>query len=164
MGYVKHYQGSQVIPTKVGLLTTYPWSFEIQSTHNSCQMAKNLDIIDFKLIIESEMPLNKSFNVKRKNNVAIIQTGHTNGTATDDEQKIMPNLIFYCNQLLRSSGSVVNYDAIDKAPPKAPHIIGKYRVFYLEAEDQGTTYTYRVECYNKDDTTPNGLLANSTEE
>ena len=56
------------------------------------------------------------------NNIAMIQTGHSNGAATSDEQKILSNLIFYMNQILFNMYYNVDYAAMDITPPTVPVI------------------------------------------
>ena len=44
--------------------------------------------------MDSDLPANKIYLSTYGNN-AFIQTGHSNGSATSDEQKIIANIIFY---------------------------------------------------------------------
>ena len=56
------------------------------------------------------------------NNTAMMQAGHSNGTATSDEQKIFANIIFYVNQLLFSTYQNKDYAAQDTTAPTVPAI------------------------------------------
>lgn len=95
------------------------------------------------------------------NNMAMFQTGHSNGASTADEQKIIANLLFYCNQLLSNSYKTRDMASQDtKAPGKVEveEINGNYR---LSADDYGNAYKYYIEAYKKEDTTASGLLETS---
>lgn len=52
----------------------------------------------------------------------MIQTGHSNGAATSDEQKILANLIFYMNQLLFNTYTTNDASAQDVAKPNNPSV------------------------------------------
>ena len=50
----------------------------------------------------------------------MIQTGHSSGQATTDEQKILANLVFYMNQLLFNTYTTNDASAQDVAKPNTP--------------------------------------------
>ena len=54
-------------------------------------------------------------------NCAMIQTGHSNGQATEDEQKIIANTLFYLGQLTDETNASA-YTAEDLAAPDNPEI------------------------------------------
>ena len=161
-------ESTKIIIAKKGLLTTYPWDlnsktfFTIPSTHTSSQIVQNVDNVNF-FLEDNYYPsnLSKCAYLTTKNNIALIQTGHSNGLASDDEERIIANTIFYCNQLMFSNCKMNDYGSIDNNAPKAPTIRGKYPKYILFAEDQGTTYSYYVESYSKDDTSEDGLIGRS---
>ncbi len=93
---------------------------------------------------------------------AMIQTGHSSGKATDDEQKIIANLIFFlCNTDNDTSTKLTDISFTDITGPDAPTEIEANREYSTDgntatisysANDVGTTYTYEVEA-RKDGTT-----------
>ncbi|MEE1253005.1 MAG: Cna B-type domain-containing protein, partial [Bacteroidales bacterium] len=96
---------------------------------------------------------NNNFYLTTYNNCAMIQTGHSNGSATPDEQKILANLIFYCYQLSELT-TTTDYSAMDYAAPNTPTVStsnnsnGTMKVTFSSA-DNGTTYKHKIEAYNK---------------
>lgn len=97
-------------------------------------------------------------------NGAMIQTGHSSGKATQDEQKILANVIFYCNQLLFSQYYTNDYAAQDYAKPNKPTItLGPGRIYDVFATDNGQVYTYYVESYDKNNVDLNDVLDRSPE-
>lgn len=150
--------GSSVVTlVKTGLISKYPnnlgsagTKFDIPFTHTSSQQAKNIDDINFYLECPGyDTTKNESFYITIKNNLAMVQTGHSNGEATYDEQKILANLIFYCNQLLFNSYHNLDREAIDTKPPLAPQIRPTKSSYKISAVDQGSLYYYYVESFNK---------------
>lgn len=151
---------TEVTIAKEGLLTTYPnyldknKKFIVPETHISSQEVFDINNVNFFLhTVDLESRPNRSFYVTTKNNVGFIQTGHTYGQATDDEKKIIANLIFYCYQLVVSNGIMTDNGALDESPPTKPKIVGTYGEYGIFSEDEGTQYYYYVESYNKDNTT-----------
>ena len=160
--------GTQVFVGKTGLLTSYPYNFTtgvnftVPTTHCTYQVVNNKDNINFYLV-SSALQSNPEANayLVTNNSVAMIQTGHSNGAATEDEQKIIMNLIFYCKQLTISDCNLTDYGSIDYEPPEAPSVIGTFGKFRLYANDRGTLYTYFVESFNKDDTSSQSVVGRS---
>lgn len=95
------------------------------------------------------------------NNLAMIQTGHSSGAATSDEQKILANLVFYMNQLLFNTYTTNDASAQDVAKPNTPNVSQNNSQMSYSAEDNGSTYWYYVESFSKDDTTASGLIDRS---
>ncbi len=153
---------------KKGLFTTYPWYIgeigtilTIPVTHNVGQTANGqiwLTFTNSSLIPGGDK---NNFYLTTFNNCAQIMTGHSNGQATADEQKILANLIFYCNQLIFDTYQTRDSSAQDFANPNAPtlNVIGSN--FIWSATDNGSTYHYYVESFDKNDTTETGLLDTS---
>ena len=48
----------------------------------------------------SELNESSNFYLTTWNNTAMIQTGHSNGQSTPDEQKLLANTLFYLSQLI----------------------------------------------------------------
>ena len=100
-----------------------------------------------------------------RNNCAVIQTGHSNDATSTDERKILANLTFYCNQLIFNKGTLTDASAKDKAAPDKPSVSvsrkGTSAAITCSANDNGTTYTYYVEAYQKNDVEKNTMVAKS---
>lgn len=83
------------------------------------------------------------------NNTAMIQTGHSNASATEDEQKIWANLLFDLGDI-SSTQTVKDNDFRDINAPNIPTLLdntlsgieGKVK---FSAEDNGTTYSYIIQ-------------------
>ena len=83
---------------KKGIFTRYPYDIgeegtilTIPQTHVSGQNANG----EVWLTIDGFSDKYKSIYLSTYRYNAFIQTGHTNGSATADEQKIIANIIFY---------------------------------------------------------------------
>lgn len=166
---------SQVAITKKGLFTTYPnYIGEIGTVLNIPYCHSWGQRI--KAGYESNMWLNYTqnswgsngvaygggnFYLISYNNLAMIQTGHSSGAATSDEQKILANLVFYMNQLLFNTYTTNDASAQDVAKPNTPNVSQNNSKMSYSAEDNGSTYWYYVESFSKDDTTASGLIDRS---
>ena len=83
------------------------------------------------------------------NNCAMIQTGHSSGAATQDEQKIWANLLFYLGDV-NTDTTAVDSNFKDINAPNKPTISsatlnGLNGTVKYTAKDNGTTYKYYVE-------------------
>ena len=166
---------SQVAITKKGLFTTYPnYIGEIGTVLNIPYCHSWGQRI--KAGYESNMWLNYTqnswgsngvaygggnFYLISYNNLAMIQTGHSSGAATSDEQKILANLVFYMNQLLFNTYTTNDASAQDVAKPNTPNVSQNNSKMSYSADDNGSTYWYYVESFSKDDTTASGLIDRS---
>lgn len=158
---------------KKGLFTTYPWDIgdigtilKIPAAHSKDHIANKNNIwLKFTDKNGNEVSAaggeNNNFYLTTYNNCAMIQTGHSNGAASVDEQKITANLIFYCNQLIFNKYSTKDSSAQDVAAPNKPTISVSGTNLTWTTTDNGSTYYYYVESYDKNDTTPTGLLDTS---
>lgn len=144
---------------KTGLLTNYPYDLMnkdgyliVPPSHTTSQTA-NGDIWMEYADYESGK---SNFYLTTWNNAAMIQTGHSNGQATDDEQRLFANTLFYLKQIT-SVKSRTDNSAQDLASPNKP-VFTSYSQsnnsdrIYFTASDNGTTYSYYVESYNKNNT------------
>lgn len=169
--------GTEVILEKKGVLTNYPWdigdvgdTFSIPYTHTNSQVAKG-DVwikfinptsdtitnvpVDTKEYSHNGVGTNMAY-LTTVNNVAMIQTGHAIGRydATDDEQKIIANTLFYLNQLSDATSRVDNA-AYDNSAPNSPtlkdfNLQGFNMVFTLNnPTDNSTKYEYYIESNSK---------------
>ena len=89
---------SDVTIQRSGVFTEYPWSIgkigtklKIPTSHVYGQVAGG----DVWLTFDNIGTPAKSIYLSTYGNNAFIQTGHSNGSATEDEQKIIANIIFY---------------------------------------------------------------------
>ena len=149
---------STVKIAKKGLFTTYPWDIgevgtilTIPASHNS-QQAIYKDNIWLRFYLPSysdtEMNDGNNFYLATQNNVAMIQTGHSSGNATVDEQKILANLIFYTDQITEET-SYVDHSGQDFALPNKPiiKIDANNGKLLMETTDNGSIYQYKAKAY-----------------
>ena len=159
---------------KAGLFTSYPWYIGEVGDVLAIPFAHSGQIADGDIWLEFVDPIDPSSNagsnfyLTTNNNCAMIQTGHSNGEATEDEQKILANLVFYCTQFT-SDAHAHDAMAADFASPIKPQIEFEFEDnetirFSVCAEDEGTPYYYYVEEFLKNDTTENGVVRRSNVE
>jgi len=99
---VKYKSSTTVKIQRKGVFTDYPYkigdvgtTLTIPTSHVYGQVANGDVWITFSgAAMEEDLPANKIYLSTYGNN-AFIQTGHSNGKATADEQKIIANIIFY---------------------------------------------------------------------
>ena len=148
---------------KSGYLTKYPWNIGDINTnlyvpfcHTGKQIAEGRIWMRFNF---KEMYLDDpgNFYLTSWGNCAMIQTGHSNGQATEDEQKIIANTLFYLGQLTDETNASA-YTAEDLAAPDNPEINfrelpdGGYNI-NVTSKDNGTTYEHYVEAIDEDGNT-----------
>ncbi len=160
--------GTKVRIKRKSLFTTYPWSIgnvgtelTIPYAHTLRQALPNINNVDLQFSSYASGYENESWYLTIKNNCAMIQTGHSSGQATTDEQKILANLVFYMNQLLFNTYTTNDASAQDVAKPNIPNVSQNNSIMSYSAEDNGSTYWYYVESFSKDDTTASGLIDRS---
>ena len=153
---------------KMGLFTNYPWNIggmgtilTIPAAHNVGQTANGKVWLTFVNTTLNPGGDINNFYMTTYNNGAQIMTGHSSGQATTDEQKILANLIFYCNQLIFDTYHSKDSSAQDFANPNAPELNVLGSNFTWSATDNGSVYHYYVESFDKNDTTETGLLDRS---
>ena len=156
---------------KKGLFTIYPWYIgevgtvlTIPQAHNLGQRINNankwLEFCNINSGCATAQSID-NYYLATYNNCANIMTGHSSGQATADEQKILANLIFYCNQLIFDTWYSKDSSAQDFANPNAPAANTTGSNFTWSATDNGSTYHYYVQSFDKNDTTETGLLDTS---
>lgn len=160
--------GTKVRIKRKSLFTTYPWSIgnvgtelTIPYAHTLRQALPNTNNVDLQFSSYASGYENESWYLTIKNNCAMIQTGHSSGQATTDEQKILANLVFYMNQLLFNTYTTNDASAQDVAKPNTPNVSQNDGNMSYSAVDNGSTYWYYVESFSKDDTTASGLIDRS---
>lgn len=157
--------GSQIEIAKTGALMNYPWVIKnpltVPTTHTAAQIAygdvwftfKNGNWYSGRNNSPTASQLNGgalNFYLTTWNNTGIIQTGHSNGNATPDEQKILANALFYLAQKTTAT-NLTDKGGQDTTPPTQSQVNNvqidsskKVKINFSQAEDQGTTYTYKV--------------------
>lgn len=155
------YASSQLKISKKGLLTNYPWNIgeigtilNIPLTHTQTYQNPMGEVwLQFyNSAWGQENYPECNFYLTTWNNTAMIQTGHSNGSATADEQKLLANTLFYLAQLTNETFLDDNSGQDVKAPT-TPVITsatingstGKVDISFTASTDQGSTYNYYVE-------------------
>lgn len=150
-------QARSVSVMRIGTLTNYPWeirgTLEIPSTHTFGQfIGGKYDAIEWMTLnttqlIDEESGAHSNFYLATKNNLGMIQTGHSGGAASDDERKVLANTIFYLYQLTEAT-SAVDRSFYDLAAPDKPtaesSISGGDLVIKAGSKDNGTVYDYSL--------------------
>ncbi len=159
------HQTESVKVLKIGTLTNYPWEIrgelKVPTCHSSGQyvggtlaaeewMSLNVAGFDHK-----ETNPHPDFYLVSNNNLAMIQTGHSNGYATDDERKVLANTLFYLYQTTRMTDAK-DSSFYDVTPPDKPvqsdvsFDKGEARVT-LHSKDNPTNYEYYISADPSDD-------------
>lgn len=113
---------SKIQITKSGI-TNFPWNIgeigtnlNVPKTHTVSQIPHGEIWMQF---YHTKNDLNKlgNFYLTTWNNTGMIQTGHSNCTATEDEQKVLANTLFYLKQITNQK-SMIHYFGNDVASPE----------------------------------------------
>ena len=149
---------STVKVIKKGFLTKYPYNIETRNlTVPYCHTSGVLVYSDIWIkFLNLGGPLtdgpdigNNNYYLASWNNCAFIRTGHSNGAATEDEQKILANVLFYLGQVTEDTYANV-YTAEDLAAPEITDIAitdnKKANRLELDIEgiDYGSSYDHYV--------------------
>ena len=117
---------------KTGVMTDYPWTIrgtlDIPTCHATGQYALDATVwmtLSDDDIIDAETGAIGNFYLITNNNLGMIQTGHSNGQATDDERKVLANTLFFLYQNSDSTNAVDGAFTDRKAPQK-PDASGSY--------------------------------------
>ncbi|PJI08992.1 MULTISPECIES: Ig-like domain-containing protein [Clostridium] len=152
---------SSIAISKKGLLTDYPWkigdvgkTLTVPVSHSWGQKAHG-DIWMKYNINDSTL---SNFYLTTWNNTAMIQTGHSDGQATPDEQKVLANTLFYLAQVTDKT-SWEDHKGQDVDAPTKPTITSvnnditknQVSINFNSSTDNGSTYDYYVEATNKSD-------------
>lgn len=156
---------TQVKVVNTGFLTSYPWKIEGVLTIPASHALEQYTGGDTKAEVWMEFVCGGACDEEKgtkanaylfsHNQLAMIQTGHSNGKATDDERKVLANTLFYLKQLTDDT-QAVDRSAYDLKPPVINGEIGLIRNEELleigvTAEDYGTYYRYYVEAVPQGD-------------
>ena len=173
---INHYTplgGSEISVTKKGLLTNYPWNIggigtalTVPTSHSNSQIALG----DIWMAYQPPYPYcggvpqsdsngkgTNNFYLTTWSNCALIQTGHSDGEATPDEQRVTANTLFYLAQITTDT-SWNDHKGQDLDAPDKPKISGvthnsdrtQYTVNY-SSQDNATGYQYYVEATGQND-------------
>ncbi len=145
---------SRVKVVNGGFLTSYPWKLDgilnIPPTHSLGQCAGGSlgstvwMAMDVGYNTDPETGAMDAPYLFSRNQMAMIQTGHSNGQATDDERKIIANTLFYLKQLT-SAKETEDKSFYDEAAPVIASAQAEGNSIHITAEDKGTDYRYYVE-------------------
>lgn len=161
--------------SKKGIMTSYPWNLgEVGDVLTIPYAHNNGDMVDgdvwFKydehmdtnhcgkwcsVEVQTERSTNNHYLVT-KNNLGMIQTGHSKGQATSDEMKILANTLFYLKQL-STDNFLDDYSGADVKAPDMPKFTsnrftedGYIELKFNEVKDNGSEYSYYVESQTRD--------------
>lgn len=174
----RYWRGSDKIKLiNDGYLMTYPYEMKkevvltIPPAHNIELSVKDVGEVWFEFEpggnfsmgeLYDDNTLRNNWYLKTNENVAMIQTGHSNAKATIDESKIIANTLYNLAQV--SIDSYADDQSVeDNQAPKKPTVEKKSGSFYdftvgIESIDQGKDYQWYVEADSKD----KGLLKSDT--
>jgi Predicted membrane protein len=157
-----HGNGTSVKVSKKGLLTNYPWNIGDVGTVLTIPLAHTVGQIpagDIWLRFTNVDDANISdAYLTTWNNTAQIQTGHSNGQATVNEQQIIANTLFYLGQVTTDT-TWSDHKGQDVANPNGTNITGistnsannQFTINYNPVTDNGSTYQYYVEATGSSD-------------
>jgi hypothetical protein len=146
-----------------GFLTNYPWKIgdintllTVPASHNTGNVTYGNVWMDYTVFSGRMTDINgegnANFYLTTWNNTAMIQTGHSNGQATPDEQKVLANTLFYLAQITDQTSWEDHTGQDVSAPTKpvistvTPSIVNeKTSISFSASVDKGTTYDYYVE-------------------
>ncbi len=172
---IPHYTvlgSSQIKVFKKGLLTNYPWTIGDVGTVLNVPMSHSNQLAFGDVWMTYQQPYTypnstaatgsggqgtNTFYLTSWSNCAMIQTGHSNGEATPDEQRVTANTLFYLAQITTDT-SWNDHKGQDLDVPDKPTISGvthnsgrtQYTVNY-SSEDNATGYQYYVEATGQND-------------
>ena len=153
---------TSVSVVNIGTLTNFPWeirgTLNIPSCHSYGQFVggtltgKEWMTLNTTQLIDEETGAHSNFYLVTKGNLGMIQTGHSNSSATDDERKVLANTLFYLYQISPITEAKDNsfYDeaAPEKADIKLRSIENGKAIAEINAADNGTDYQYYISASN----------------
>jgi len=164
--------GTQIKVAKKGLLTNYPWKIGDVGTALNVPLSHSNQLAFGDVWMTYQPPYTYSgsteatgssgqgtntFYLTSWSNCAMIQTGHSNGEATPDEQRVTANTLFYLAQITTDT-SWNDHKGQDLDAPNEPAISSvthnsnrtQYTVNY-SSQDNATGYQYYVEATGQND-------------
>lgn len=159
---------TKVEVTDSGIITSYPWKLtgelNIPATHTVGQYTGGnlpgtvwMKLKDVYSNTYKDTGATNDAYLSTNNQLAMIQTGDSNGQATDDERKIIANTLFYLKQITEKNNAE-DKSFYDSHAPEIKDIqigeIYKNENGYaadikIKAQDKGTEYTYYIEGIDK---------------
>ncbi len=149
---------TSVSVVKIGTMTNYPWvlrgTLEVPACHSYGQFVggtlKGTEwmTLNATQYYDEETGAHSNFYLVTNNNLGMIQTGHSNGQATNDERKVLANTLFYLYQISRLT-TAKDSSFYDTAAPDRPDAAvtalsdGSYEI-KASSKDNGTTYEYVI--------------------
>lgn len=172
---IPHYTvlgSSQIKVSKKGLLTNYPWTIGDVGTALNVPLSHSNQLAFGDVWMTYQQPYTypnstaatgsggqgtNTFYLTSWSNCAMIQTGHSNGDATPDEQRVTANTLFYLAQITTDT-SWNDHKGQDLDAPDKPAISSvthnsdrtQYTVNY-SSQDNATGYQYYVETTGQND-------------
>ena len=158
--------GTQIKVAKKGLLTNYPWKIGDMGTVLNIPMSHSNQLAFGDVWMTYQQPYTyngsaeatgsggqgtNTFYLTSWSNCAMIQTGHSDGEATPDEQRVTANTLFYLAQITTDT-SWNDHKGQDLDAPNEPAISSvthnsdrtQYTINY-SSQDNATGYPYYVE-------------------
>lgn len=148
-----------------GTLTNFPWTLRgtlyIPHCHSWGQYVggslKGTEwmSLDAYKTTDSVTGGHSGFYLVTNKNLGMIQTGHSNGSATDDERKVFANTLFYLHQISQLTTAKDN-SFYDLAAPDIPEVTfverdaDSFKV-NISSKDNGTRYEYYIEAMTSDE-------------
>lgn len=168
--YISTYGNTTVKVARKGLLTNYPYTLgdvgtvmTVPESHSYHEFASgniwfsyngtnsNWDSSSPEMTTYKGKTGTNNFYLTTLNNVAMIQTGHSNGIATTDEQKILTNTLYYLaqttNQMTFDDHSAQDLTAPSKV--SGPVTVSGSSISFTNSVDTGNDYKYKL--YTVDD-------------
>jgi len=139
-----------------GFLLKYPHNIPYNSilsippAHSTGQLARGVVWMNFPSVSIFNNPVQimnggtNDFYLTTWNNAAMIQTGHSNGAATPDEQRVLANTLWYLAQFTTDTTATV-CSALDLAAPDTP-TVNRLSCNQIEmlSNDNGSLYRFYV--------------------
>ena len=154
-GYKDNIGSTKVKVVKKDYLTKFPYDIEnkrltIPHSHTSGITVKE-EMIRMKFVDSSGNLIGgaRNYYLVAWNNCAYIRTGHMNGAATPDEQKIIANVLFYLGQVTDGTSAQVHTVADEAAPEITSVKISENKEqnkfkLNIQGIDHGTGYDHYV--------------------
>lgn len=164
--------GTQIKVSKKGLLTNYPWKIGDVGTVLNVPLSHSNQLAFGDVWMTYQQPYTyngsaeatgtngqgtNTFYLTSWSNCAMIQTGHSDGEATPDEQRVTANTLFYLAQITTDT-NWNDHKGQDLDAPDEPAISGvthnsdrtQYTINY-SSQDNATGYQYYVEATGQND-------------
>ena len=164
------YRTTSVSVVKLGTLTNYPWTIRgdltVPNTHSTGQYLNGAD--EWITLNATKRPHPETggldnFYLSTYKNVGMIQTGDSNGQASDDERKILANTLFYLYQISQQT-TAKDASFYDVDAPDVPEVLSTSNengkaVLNVQTKDNPTDYEYYISA-NPINSTSDRVLSN----